>query len=112
MDKYAELRNLHPLTALAALGIDISLFKKRSNKPEWFGKCPIHQSKNNNTCFSINEDGRYQCFSCSAKGKGMVDLAMAVRNLGFQAAVEFLGSVPPPPKEKAALAVPIASGGV
>jgi DNA primase len=109
-DKYESVRSL-PFPALAsALGIDMARFKRR--QADWQGFCPIHQSKTNNNCFAYNDDGRFHCFSCNAKGRGAIDLTKLVKNIGFQAAVEFLGAVPPPPKEKAALAVPIASGGV
>ena len=85
-------------------------FKRRQT--DWQGYCPINQSKTNNNCFAYNDDGRFHCFSCNAKGRGAIDLTKLVKNIGFQAAVEFLSAVPPPPKEKEPVEAPIASGGV
>lgn len=113
MDKYSALRSLHPLTVLAALGVDTNEFRKRSGKPEWHGKCPIHQSKTNQTCFSVHEDGRFRCFSCEAKGRGGIDIVRAVRKVGFQEAVSFLeGLTPRPQPESPVQDDSAASGGV
>lgn len=90
MDKYEALRNLNPLTVLNALGVDILTFKKRSNKPEWYGACPICKPKHNKTAFSVHQDGRWNCFSCNTKGKGMLDLVKAIRKCNFTDAVAFL----------------------
>lgn len=97
MDKYQNLRNLSPMEVLSALGVDVSTFKKRSGKMEWFGRCPMpgHNPKHNTTSFSLNADGRYQCFGCSEKGKGNIDLTKAIRQCGFQQAVEFLQGYKP-----------------
>ena len=108
MDKYESLRSLHPMNVLNALGVNTSTFKKRSNKPEWYGKCPIHHSKNNNTCFSIHEDGRFGCFSCEAKGRGALDLAMQVLKIGFKEACERLGSIPAPTAQSPNVEAPAA----
>jgi len=109
-DKYGSVRSL-PFPALAsALGIEMERFKRRQT--DWQGYCPINQSKTNNNCFAYNDDGRFHCFSCNAKGRGAIDLTKLVKNIGFQAAVEFLSAVPPPPKEKEPVEAPIASGGV
>jgi DNA primase len=63
-------------------------FKRRQT--DWQGFCPIHQSKTNNNCFAYNDDGRFHCFSCNAKGRGANDLTKLVKNIGFRAAVELL----------------------
>jgi DNA primase len=99
MDKYESVRAL-PFPALAsALGLDLKRFKHR--KEDWQGYCPIHQSKTNNNCFADNDDGRYHCFSCNAKGRGGIDLAMAVKGVNFTQACEILGAAPKePPKQK------------
>lgn len=99
MDKYEGLRNLNPLTVLNALWVDISTFKKRSGKQEWYGRCPMpgHNPKHNTTSFSVNLDGRFQCFGCQAKGRGSIDLTKLIRNCGFQEATEFLSGCKPSP---------------
>ena len=82
-DKYESVRSL-PFPALAsALGIRGS----SARQADWRGFCPIHQSKTNDNCFAYNDDGRFHCFSCNAKGRGAIDLAKLVKNIGFQAAV-------------------------
>jgi DNA primase len=93
MDKYASIRNL-PFSAVAnLLGLDLSRFKQK--KHEYQGYCPIHESKENNTCFSYNNDtGTYHCFSCQAKGRGSIDLVMAVKGIKFSEACEFLSQMP------------------
>ena len=88
-DQYEGIRNLSPIAVLAHLGFD-GPWKARKGGQEHSGKCPIHGSQKNNTAFSIHEDGRYACFSCGAKGKGCLDLVMAVKGVGFKEAVEFL----------------------
>ena len=89
-DKHAKLRSL-PFEMLAgALSIDISRFKRRKGDTESAGPCPVHAPKKNGTAFSYSQDGKFNCFSCNAKGRGGLDLAMAVRGCGFQAAVELL----------------------
>lgn len=91
-DKWEHLRQLAPLGVLSSLGVDVSTFKKRSGKQEWYGRCPMpgHNPKHNTTSFSINQDGRFQCFGCSEKGRGSIDLTRAIRKVGFQDAVSFL----------------------
>ena len=99
MDKYANLRTI-PFPQLAGLlGIDLKRFKRR--KDNWQGYCPIHQSQGNN-CFSYHDDGRYNCFAQACKGRGSLDLVMAVKNIGFKAATELLGGLPKsdPPQQK------------
>ena|GEM_PF-3786730 len=104
-DKWEHLRQLAPLDVLSSLGVDVSTFKKRSGKLEWYGKCPFpgHNPKHNTTSFSVNADGRYQCFGCSEKGRGSIDLTRAIRKVGFQEAVSFLErlTIQPQPQKPA-----------
>lgn len=89
-DRYANVRELPFDIVAGALGIDITRFRKRKSDTEWAGPCPVHQPKKNSTSFSYSVDGRWNCFSCGQKGRGAIDLAKAVRSLGFQEAVAFL----------------------
>lgn len=67
-----------------ALGIDLAKFKARKGGTEWSGPCPIVLQKRNRTCFSYAQDGRWHCFAHGESGRGIIDLAMKVRNMGFQ----------------------------
>jgi DNA primase len=89
-DRHKALREL-PFAALAqVLDFDLSKFRQRKNGTEWTGPCPIHRPKKNSSSFSFAQDGRYQCFSCSAKGRGAIDLTMAVKKCGFADATALL----------------------
>jgi len=90
MDRYQQLRELPFVVVAQALGIDAAKFRPRKGGSEWSGPCPVHNGKRSNTAFSYNVDGAWHCFSCSAKGKGAIDLCMAIRKLGFQEAVRVL----------------------
>jgi DNA primase len=88
-----------PFPALAAvLGLNLKRFKRRNS--DWQGYCPIHQSKTNNNCFAYNDDGRYHCFSCNAKGRGGIDITMAVKGVNFTQACEILGAAPKEPAKQ------------
>lgn len=101
-DKYAHVRNLPLLGVLAALGH--SDWRIRKDGQEHYGACPIHGSKKNKTSFSFHQDGRFACFSCSAKGKGAIDLVMQVEKVNFRTAVERLEAIQPSiPAETASL---------
>lgn len=79
-----------PFTVVAqALGIDTAKFKPRKGGTELSGTCPVHGGRGN-TAFSYASDGKWHCFSCGEKGRGSIDLAMAVRKVGFQEAVAML----------------------
>ena len=106
-DQYEGVRSLSFPALAAALGLDISDYKQRKHGQEFYGPCPIHHPKQNSTSFSYAADGRFNCFSCNAKGRGAIDLVKLVRGVGFQAAVELLGAVPivEPPKQKSPVAV-------
>jgi DNA primase len=93
-DQYEQVRSLSFPALAAALGLDIDNYKQRKHGQEFYGPCPIHNPKQNSTSFSYAADGRFNCFSCNAKGRGAIDLAKLVKGLGFKEAVEFLGSVP------------------
>lgn len=104
MDKYASMREITFPVLASTLGIDISKFKTRKDGREWYGRCPIHNPKQNSTSFSYAADGKFHCFSCEAKGKGGLDLTMKVKGIGFKDAVALLqplsGFTPAPAKEK------------
>jgi DNA primase len=106
-DQYEQIRSLSFPALAAALGLDISDYKQRKHGQEFFGPCPVHHPKQNSTSFSYAADGRFNCFSCNAKGRGAIDLVKAVRGIGFQAAVELLGAVPTvePSKQKSPVGV-------
>lgn len=108
MDAYEQVRSLPFSAVVSALGI-ATAFKQRKNG-EWYGTCPIHHAKTNNTSFSYAPDGRFHCFSCQAKGRGTIDFVKLVRKVGFQEAVEWLkaevGSNPLPVAETHVLEAP------
>lgn len=91
-DQYQSLRELPLLGVLAALGY--THWRTRKNGHEWFGKCPIHNPVKNTTSFSFDAEGKFKCFSCPAKGRGAIDLAMAIKQVGFREAVELLKGLP------------------
>jgi DNA primase len=88
MDPYEHLRRFPLNVVLAHLGFEE--FRYRKQGTEGYGFCPIHGSKKNTTCFSFHDDGRFNCFSCSAKGPGAVDLVMQIQKTGFKGAVDVL----------------------
>lgn len=96
-----QLRALSLLSVLNLLGLQ-SDFKTRKGGTEWFGACPICKPKRNKGNFSFDDTGRFHCFSCGEKGRGAIDLVIAVRSCGFQDAVELLQGV----AEKASVQVP------
>ncbi len=99
-DQYESVRNI-PFPVLAdALGIDIKRFRR--SRDEWAGYCPVHESKSNNNCFHYADSGVYHCFSCHAKGKGPLDLTMALTGVKIQEAAALLApyTTTAPLKEK------------
>lgn len=88
-DQYEQVRNLPIAAFLAALGIGDE-WKPRKNGNEWSGRCPVHKPVKNTGSFSIHADGKFNCFSCGAKGRGAIDLVMAIEQIGFRDAVERL----------------------
>lgn len=100
-DAYEHVRKYPLNVVLAALGFET--FKYRKAGTEGYGRCPVCQPKRNATAFSFDDEGKFHCFSCGAKGKGAIDLKMAVSKCGFQEAVSFLTDLPqsrPTPKEQ------------
>jgi DNA primase len=91
MDKYQDVRSIPLGSVLAQLGF--TGFKKRPGKKEWYGKCPFHQPKKNNTAFSFTDE-KFNCFSCGEHGSGAIDLVMKVRKISFTDAVTSLQSQP------------------
>jgi DNA primase len=89
VDNYSVIRALSFPAVAIALGLDVSKFQRKGK--DYVGACPIHGSKNNVGCFRYEVDGgRWHCFSCNAKGRGGIDLAIKVRSIGFKQAVELL----------------------
>jgi DNA primase len=92
-DKYSAVRNASFESVAQLLGIDLTRFKKK--KADWNGYCPVHNSQDNNGCFSYNiETGMFFCFSCHAKGKGAIDLTKLVKGINFTSAIELLSGIP------------------
>lgn len=89
MDEREKLRSLPLLAVLQQLGINAE-WKSRKGGTEFSGPCPCCKPKTNRGNFSFHQDGRFRCFSCSAKGRGAIDLVLAVKQCGFQQAVEWL----------------------
>ena len=103
-DKRESIRSLPFPSVASAIGWDIAQFKRKGK--DWVGPCAIHGSKTNQSCFRYSaEDGRFNCFSCSAKGKGAIDLAMLALKIGFLQAVEKLSDVSVQPQQKTVSAV-------
>jgi DNA primase len=90
-DLYESVRNLPLEHVLSFLGF-AQEWKPAKGGTELRGRCPICQPKKNQTAFNIAPDGKWHCFGCEAKGKGAIDLVMAVRKVGFRDAVELLQS--------------------
>jgi DNA primase len=93
-DKYESVRSLSFPALALALGLDLDQYRQRKLGKEWYGPCPVHNPKQNSTSFSYAADGKFNCFSCNAKGRGGIDLYKLVKNVGFQAAVEALSARP------------------
>lgn len=94
-DAYQKVRSLPFPIVVNALGIDLTKFKTRKGGTEWFGSCPICQPLKNTTAFSINSEGLWNCFSGGHKGRGSIDLVMAIKGIGFKEACELLGQIQP-----------------
>ncbi len=97
MDKYESLRKL-PFEAIAtALGVDLSLFKRRKGKhgPEIYGPCPICKPKHNVTAFSYSDSGLWNCFAGGHHGRGSIDFLKELRGCTFTDAVAFLQGITP-----------------
>jgi DNA primase len=84
----ADLRALPILDVLLALGWDALAFKVRNRGTDFYGKCPIHGG--NDLTFSFSVDGRYECASCQARGRGAISLTMDVKKCAYEDAVAFL----------------------
>ena len=119
MNDYDRLRSVSLLSVFQALGCDTSSFKRRAGKAEWYGKCPYHQAKANQTSFSFDETGRLHCFSCEVKGRGAIDAVKLYLKVEFKEAVswlerEFAGHTPQssPAKKEPHVEAPIDSGDV
>ena len=65
-------------------------WKPETNSLDVHGAWPICLSRNDQTSFTLASDGTWQCAGCNARGKGAIDLVIAVKKLSFSAAVELL----------------------
>ena len=93
VDQYRTFRELPLVGVLRALGVTTE-WKSRKGGTEWSGPCPVCKPKKNRGNFSFAADGKWRCFSSPAKGRGAIDLTMAVARCGFQEAVSVLGGLP------------------
>ena len=93
-DDQAPLRRMPLMLVLEAL-LGEQTWRGRKNGTEWYGRCPIHQPKKNTTSFSFDDAGRWHCFSCGAKGRGAIDLVMAIKQVGFRDACTTLEELKP-----------------
>jgi hypothetical protein len=93
-DQYEGLRKLPLMLVLDELCGE-QHWKGRKSGTEWYGKCPVHQAKRNQTSFSFDDEGKFHCFSCGAKGKGAIDVVMAIRQVGFRDACAILEDLRP-----------------
>lgn len=91
MDQYEHVRNYPLNVVLAALGFET--FKYRKAGTEGYGKCAICLPKKNTTAFSFDDSGKFHCFACGAKGRGAIDLVIAIRKCTFKDAVSFLEGI-------------------
>jgi DNA primase len=89
MDNYRTLRELPLLAVLAHLGF--ADFRK--TRDGHAGPCPVHGSKTNRGCFRFTDAGVYHCLSCHAKGKGALDLVLALRKISLSEAVRVLEGI-------------------
>ena len=89
MDNYDSVRALPLAGVLAALEFP-GPWRTRKSGTEWAGKCPVHNPVKNTSSFSFDASGKFKCFSCNAHGRGAIDLTMAVKQIGFREAVEWL----------------------
>ena len=88
-DKYSEVRRISLRSVLQMLGYELTKFKRRSGKQEWYGSCIFHEAVKNKTSFSFTDE-KWNCFSCGEHGAGAIDLVMKLRKVGFQEAVALL----------------------
>lgn len=92
MNDYDALRALPLVSVFSVLGVQ-SDWKARKGGSEFYGRCPFHQAKRNQTSFSFDSSGRFNCFSCGIKGRGAIDAVRLFKKVGFQDAVTILGGV-------------------
>lgn len=87
---YEEVRQIPLKAVLSAFGFNE--WKERKGGTEFYGKCPIHRGENN-TAFSYDSSGRFNCFVCSSKGRGAIDLTKAIKQVGFKEAISILSQL-------------------
>lgn len=76
----------------------------KATPTNWRARCPVHRG-DNNTTFSIFENGRWRCFKCGAFGD-MARLLMYVQRLTLQQARDYLGTMPVPFRSLADIQLP------
>src|SRR5258708_23947751 len=64
MSEADQLRSIPLAQVLSLLGVTTQ-WKRRANE-EYYGPCPLHESKKNQTSFSF-KDSVFHCFSCEGK---------------------------------------------
>lgn len=56
-------------------------------------KCPSPNHRDGTPSFSLETDGRFNCFGCGIKGKGAIDFIMQTLDVSFKDALQELESV-------------------
>lgn len=64
---------------------------KNTGNGKWYGECPFHVSKKskNHTCFNVDEEKGYHCFSCGASG-GPITFIKDYFNLNYLEAHKYI----------------------
>jgi hypothetical protein len=67
--------------------------EKEEGGTKFSAPCPGSRPKSNRVNFSFHVDGRFRCFSCPVRGRGAIDLVLALKHCGFQQAVSVLSGL-------------------
>jgi hypothetical protein len=101
-DKYAQLRSL-PFDVLAGAHSTLPALSEGRATPNWAGPCPVHAPKKWH-CRQLQRRRQAQMLFLRPQGKGAIDLAMAVKGIGFREAVSVLesaaGTAPQSPRQQ------------
>jgi hypothetical protein len=82
-DKHRAIRDL-PFASLAGeLGIDLSRSGSGTAGLSGQARAPRTRRRRRDSVFVL-AGGKFNCFSCRAKGRGAIDVAMAASGIGFQ----------------------------
>jgi hypothetical protein len=61
----------------------------RRTRDQWYGGCPLHESRPSRRCFSVNVAiGRYRCHRCHSQGNQLELWAAATKLPLYQAAID------------------------